>query len=115
MQKNLKQLEEDHCQKFDDIQTTFMKEIDQYKNRIQQLEIDNEQLQREDIVHVEPIITTINNEERERFEKEISQFKETNNSNCEYQEKLIEEIENHKKTNNELQVKFNLNFIFIFN
>ena len=56
-------------------------QIHQYKSRIDQLEKENEQLKREEIVHVEPSTTTdiqtltVNNEEREQFENEIERLK----------------------------------------
>jgi hypothetical protein len=75
-------VEEKHHKQLNESRTSHLNEINEYKIRIQQLETDNEQLKREEIVHVEPSTTTdiqtitINNEEREEFENEIQQLKQ---------------------------------------
>jgi hypothetical protein len=109
-EKDLKHTEEKYHQQLNDTRTSYFNEINEYKLRIQQLESDNEQLKREEIVHVEPTTATdiqtitVNNEEREQFEKEIQQLKQTIDFNQEkerefndFKQKLIGEIEEYKK------------------
>ncbi|CAF0896295.1 unnamed protein product [Rotaria sordida] len=119
VEKDLKHVEEKHHKKFNETQTLHMNDINEYKRRIEQLERDNEQLRREDIVHVEPTAVTdiqtiaINNEEREQLEKEIHQLKQILNLNQEKEreyndlkQKLIEEIEEYKKKVDDLQIQY---------
>jgi len=76
-EKDLKHIEEKHHKHLNENRKSHLNEINEYKLRIEQLEKDNEQLKREEIVHVEPTADndiqtiTINNEEREELEKEI--------------------------------------------
>ncbi len=113
----MKHTEEKYHQQLNDTRTSYFNEINEYKLRIQQLESDNEQLKREEIVHVEPTTATdiqtitVNNEEREQFEKEIQQLKQTIDSNQEkerefndFKQKLIGEIEEYKKKFENLEV-----------
>ena len=82
-EKDLQHVEEKHHKQLNDIRTTNLNEINEYKNHLKQLENENEQLKREEIVHVEPSTETdiqtitINNEEREQLENEIQQLKQT--------------------------------------
>lgn len=94
MQKELKQREE---------------KFDEWKCRIEQLEKENEQLKREEIVHVEPSIATdiqtltVNNEEREQFETEIERLKHL------YEDKareMNEWKENEMKVNEDIHQRF---------
>jgi hypothetical protein len=93
-EKDLKHVEEKHHKQLNDARTTNLNEINEYKNRLKQLENENEQLKREEIVHVEPSTTTdiqtitINNEEREQLENEIQQLKQTIELNRQKQVKL---------------------------
>ena len=80
-EKDLKTTEEKHHQQLNETRTTTSNEIDDYKRRIQQLETENEQLKREEIVHVEPSSAdiqtiSINTEEREQFERDIQEYKQ---------------------------------------
>ncbi|CAF4252289.1 unnamed protein product [Rotaria sp. Silwood2] len=117
-EKELKRIEEKHHKKFNETQTSRINEINECKHRIEQLERDNEQLRREEIVHVEPTTVTdiqtitINNEEREQLEKEIQQLKQTLDLNQEKEreyndlkQKLTEEIEEYKKKVDDLQTQ----------
>ena len=100
-----------------------MNQINEYKRRIEQLEIDNEQLRREDIVHVEPQPTadiqtiTLNTEEREQLEQEINQLKQINDSNQQHfqdkqreyndlKQELTKEIEQYKNKYDDIQVNY---------
>jgi chromosome segregation ATPase len=126
LQHNEEKLDKDS----NETRTLYMNQINEYKRRIEQLETDNEQLRREEIVHVEPpsppttdIQTiTFNSEEREQLEQEINQLKETNNSNQQHiddkqreynhlKQQLTQEIEQHKHKYDDIQVnriRFNL-------
>jgi len=117
-EKDLKHIEEKHHKQLNENRTLHLNEINEYKIRIQQLESDNEQLKREEIVHVEPTTATniqtitVNNEEREEFEKEIQQLKQTIDLNQqkekEYKDlkqKLTEEIEEYKNKIDNLQTQ----------
>ena len=110
-------MEEKHHKKFNEMQTLHMNEINEYKSRIEKLEKDNEQLRHEEIVHVEPTAVTdiqtitLNNEEREKLEKEIQQLKQTIDLNQENEresndlkQKLTQEIEEYKNKVENLQV-----------
>ena len=113
IQKDLRHNEE----KLHETQTSFRNEVKEYKQRVEQLEKDNEQLRREEIVHVEPTVATdvqtitLNSEEREQLEEEIRQLKQKNDS---FQQRLeeierekqhwTEELEQHKKKHADLQV-----------
>jgi hypothetical protein len=80
-EKELKSIEEKHHRQLNESQTSHTNEINEFKRRIEQLENENEQLRREEIVHVEPTspthiqTMTLNNEEREELEKEIEEYK----------------------------------------
>ncbi|CAF3407819.1 unnamed protein product [Rotaria sp. Silwood1] len=117
-EKDLKHIEEKHHKKFNETQTLHINEINECKRRIEQLEKENEQLRREEIVHVEPTAVTdiqtitINNEEREQLEKEIQQLKQSLDLNQEKEreyndlkQKLTEEIEEYKKKIDDLQTQ----------
>jgi predicted nuclease with TOPRIM domain len=118
--KALNDVEEKHHQQLNDYQTLHLNEINEYKRHIQQLENDNEQLKREEIVHIEPSTTTtdiqtitINNEEREQFKNEIQQLKQIIDFNQQQKEreyndlkqKLTEEIDEYKKKTENLQTQ----------
>lgn len=102
-EKELKHVEEKHHKQLNEILATHLNEINEYKERVEQLTKENEQLKREEIVHVEPTAEvtdiqtlTINNEEREQYEKEINELKQ----------KLNDETEEFKKKIDNLQVNF---------
>ena len=63
------------------VEEKYVEQLHEYQSRIDQLEKDNEQLKREEIIHIEPSTTTdiqtltVNNEEREQFENEIERLK----------------------------------------
>jgi len=85
--------------------TLHLNEINEYKRHIQQLENENEQLKREEIVHVEPTTTTdiqtitINNEEREQLENEIQKL----NEDIDEYKKKLENLAQHQLKENELK------------
>jgi len=58
LKKDLKHIEEKHHKQLNENRTLHLNEINEYKLHIQQLESDNEQLKREEIVHVEPTTAT---------------------------------------------------------
>jgi hypothetical protein len=109
-EKDLKHVEDRHHKQLNEIRTSNLNEINEYKNRIQQLENENEQLKREEIIHVEPSTTTdiqtitINNEEREQLENEIQQLKQTIEIKTEEIQRLKQDKnhEQHESRNNEL-------------
>lgn len=107
-EKDLKHVEDKHHKQLNETRTLHLNEINEHKVHIQQLETDNEQLKREEIVHVEPSTTTdiqtitINNEEREELENEIQQLKKTIELN---QQKFTEDIQRVKQVEN-LTFKF---------
>jgi chromosome segregation ATPase len=116
-EKELKHTEEKHHKQLNESRTSYSNETNEFKRRIEQLEVDNEQLRREEIVHVEPTSATdiqtitVNTEEREQLEKEIDQLKEKLNLNQEKErefndlkQKLNEDIEEYKKKIDNLQV-----------
>lgn len=116
-EKELKHVEEKHHKKFNEFRAAHIHEVNEYKHCIEQLEKDVEQLRREDIVHVEPTTVTdiqtitLNNEEREQYEKEITQLKQLIELNQEkereyndFKQKLNEEVEEYKKKIENLQV-----------
>ena len=87
--------------------------MNEHKRRIENLEIENEQLRREEIVHVEPTTATdiqtitVNTEEREQLEKEIEELKQKINSNQEKEREykdLKQDIEEYKKKLDQSQV-----------
>ncbi|CAF1140892.1 unnamed protein product [Adineta steineri] len=109
-EKELKSVEEKHHKQSKEGDTAYANELKETKRRLEQLQAENEQLRREDIVHVEPTSPTdiqtisVNNEEREKFEKEIHELKQTVESNKqkerEYENlktKLTGEIEEFQK------------------
>ena len=104
--KSLQESEKHHRQSND-------QEVDELKHRIAQLESENEQLRREDIVHVEPSSPThvqtftVSTEEREQFEKEIQQLKQTIESKQEQER----EFENTKKTLTKEIEELKVNFL----
>ena len=113
IQKGLQQNE----QKLHETQAAFRKEANEYKQRIDQLEKDNEQLRREEIVHVEPTLATdvqtitLNSEERDQLEEQVRQLKQNNDSvqqRLEEKERQkhqwTEELEQSKKKYEDLQV-----------
>jgi len=100
-EKALKSIEEKHHKQLNESQTSYLTVINEYKRRIEQLETT-------DIGTI-----TINNDEREQFEKEIYQLKQTIELNQqkehEYndlQQQLTKEIEEYKKKIDNLQVNF---------
>lgn len=119
-EKELKHIEEKHHKTFNEIQTSHLNEINEYKRRVEQLEKDNEQLRHEEVVHVEPTTVTdvqtitINNEEREKLEKEINDLKNAIDANQEKErefnnlkQKLTAEIEEYKNKLDNVHVSFN--------
>lgn len=119
-EKELKHIEEKHHKAFNEIQTSHLNEINEYKRRVEQLEKDNEQLRHEEVVHVEPTTVTdvqtitINNEEREKLEKEINDLKNAIDANQEKErefnnlkQKLTAEIEEYKNKLDNVHVSFN--------
>ena len=116
-EKELKSIEEKHHHQQTDSRKSQLNELNESKRRIEQLESENEQLRREDIVHVEPSspthiqTMTVNNEEREQFEKEIAQLKHAVDANQHTERehealkhKLMGEVEEQKKRIADLQV-----------
>jgi hypothetical protein len=73
-----------------------MNQLNECKRRIEELELNNEQLRHAAIAHVEPKPTTLDNEERNKFEQEINQLKQ----------QLTDENEQYKKKFDEIQVKY---------
>ena len=104
--------------------TSTRNEVTDSKRRIEQLEAENEQLRREDIVHVEPTspmtttdiqTITLNSEEREKLEREVQRLKQANDSiqqrfdekEQEYhhvKHQLVEDLEDYKKKFHDIQV-----------
>jgi uncharacterized protein YlzI (FlbEa/FlbD family) len=96
--------------------TLHLNEINEYKRHIQQLENENEQLKREEIIHIEPTTETdiqtitINNEEREQLENEIEKL----NKNIDEYKKKIENLIQHQSKENELKQEIDEYEIFSF-
>jgi len=117
-EKDLKHIEEKHHKQLNENRTLHLNEINEYKRHIQQLENENEQLKREDIVHVEPPTTTttdiqtitINNEEREQLENEIQKL----NDNIDEYKKKIENLTQQQLKENELKQEIDEYEIIIF-
>ncbi|CAF0838966.1 unnamed protein product [Adineta ricciae] len=107
-EKELKSVEEKFHRQSND------QEVDELKSRITQLESENEQLRREDIVHVEPSSPThvqtftVSTEEREQFEKEIQQLKQTIESKQEQEREFENTIQTLTKEIEELKKEINL-------
>lgn len=113
IQKDLQRTEE----KLHETQAAFRKETNEFTHRVEQLEKDNEQLRREEIVHVEPTLATdvqtitLNSEERDQLEEQVRQLQQKNES---FQQRLdekerekhhwTEELEQSKKKYEDLQV-----------
>ena len=107
-----------------DSRTSTHTEVTDSKRRIEQLEAENEQLRREDIVHVEPTspmtttdiqTITLNSEEREKLDAEVQRLKRANESiqqrfdekEQEYHQvkhQLVEDLEDYKKKFHDIQV-----------
>jgi len=115
-QKDLEHLEEKQHQQLNETRTSYLNEINEYKVRLEQLEKENEQLKREEIVHVEPSTATdiqtltVNNEEREQFENEIERLRQAVQSGeqnereaNDLKEKLKEEIVQYQSQENEFK------------
>ncbi|CAF0739998.1 unnamed protein product [Adineta steineri] len=112
-EKLLKELQESR--------TLHMNQINEYKRRIEELELNNEQLRQKEIAHVEPQATSsLNNEERQKFEQEINKLNQENEQykkkfdeiQNQYQSKenqLRQEIEQLKNNSEQRQHEENLN------
>jgi ABC-type Zn2+ transport system substrate-binding protein/surface adhesin len=81
-----------------------MNQLNECKRRIEELELNNEQLRHAAIAHVESKPTTLDNEERNKFEQEINQLKQ----------QLTDENEQYKKKLDEIQVKYLVFLYFSF-
>jgi len=119
--QSLQNTEEKYQRQLNETRTTHSNEINEYQIRMQQLERDNEQLKREEIVHVEPSTATdiqtitINNEEREQLENEIEQLKQRIASNeqterelNDLKRKFSEETEEYQKKIEQFQSQHQL-------
>ncbi|CAF4271231.1 unnamed protein product, partial [Adineta steineri] len=112
-EKLLKELQESR--------TLHMNQINEYKRRIEELELNNEQLRQKEMAHVEPQTTpSLNNEERQKFEQEINKLNQENEQykkkfdeiQNQYQSKenqLRQEIEQLKNNSEQRQHEENLN------
>ncbi|CAF5140597.1 unnamed protein product, partial [Rotaria sp. Silwood1] len=100
VQKQIQLNEEKLIKELNENRTLHINQLNEFKCRIEQLEIDNEKLRQEKIQFESLQPLKLNNEEREQYQQEINRLKQ----------ELIEENEQYKKKINEIQVKI----IFLF-
>jgi hypothetical protein len=121
IQKKFQHNEEKLVRDLTESRTSHMNQLNEYKRHIEKLTLDNEQLRREEIVHVEPTTAAapsppaLNNEEREKLEQEINQLKQTIDTNQQrleqqgkeynqFKQQSTEENEQYKKKLDEIEV-----------
>lgn len=91
------QLNEDKLVKeLNENRNMHMNQLNDFKGRLEQLELENDKLRQEKLAQLESMqALKSNNEEREKYEKEINQLKQ----------RLAEENEQYKKKLDEINVR----------